>query len=97
MNGHWLIETTRVKITQAQKKVDMHLATYIAFNNKCTSSRINPSLVDKNIVQLTQNLSEVYDNIHQENQEQYHNHQVHNQEWCHTICTNRIQSQLIVK
>ena len=71
-NGRWLVETTRVKLTQAQKKVDMQLESYIAFNTKCTSSRINPSLADEDIVKLTQNLSEVYDNIHQENQEQYH-------------------------
>ena len=70
-NGRWLIETTKTKIEQAQNHIDMKLETYNAFEQTNSSSRINPNLAHEDIVKLTQGLTEVYDNIHQDNPTQY--------------------------
>ena len=49
----------------------MQLDTYTAFTPECQSSRINPELAHEDIVKLTKNLTEVYDNITQQNSNQY--------------------------
>ena len=65
--GRWLIETTKTKLTRAQKHIDTILNAMEAFDDECTSSRINPSLAHEDIVKCTKKLTEVYDNIQHNN------------------------------
>ena len=62
-NGRWLIETTKSKLAQAQKHIDTILNAVEAFDDTCTSSRINPSLAHEDMVQYTKAFTEVYDNV----------------------------------